>query len=125
MHGAAFIVTARRSPGDVTPDTRILAAEFDQLWAVYPRATQRAKAHLQFLIAVKQGATLNQMLGALAWQRQQSQWLKDDGAYIPSLLNWLRDERWLDRQPEQPQVTARTARTLTAAQQWAQRKETA
>ena len=103
-------------------DTRELAREFDQLWDAYPRPTSRPKAHLAYLIARKGGATLEQMLAALDWQRQQPSWLRDEGTYVPSLTNWLKDERWLDRRPTQGQVSEKTARTLAAVAKFAGRE---
>lgn len=100
-------------------DTRELAKEFDLLWDAHPNATKRPQAHLAFLIARKNGATLQQMLDALEWQRQQAGWLKDGGQYVPSLLQWIKDERWTDKRPEQPIVREKTARTLAAVARFA------
>jgi len=98
----------------VTTDTKELAREFDELWNAYPRPTQRPRAHLAYLVARKQGATLEQMLAALAWQRTQPGWVKNGGQFIPSLKNWLDDQRWHDRAPEQPVVSTKTLSTMRA-----------
>lgn len=96
-------------------DTRQMAAEFDQLWAAYPKPTQRPKAHLAYLVARKKGATLAEMLDALAWQMRQDQWTKAGGQFIPSLRNWLEDERWRDRPVVvRPVVSDRTLNTMKA-----------
>ena len=102
-------------------DTRALADEFAILWDAYPNATQRPKAHLAFLVARKGGATLQEMLDALAWQTQQPKWLDSGGRYVPKLENWLTNQQWLDRPPQVPVVKERTARTLAAVAAFARR----
>jgi hypothetical protein len=88
--------------------------QFDQFWRAYPRRMGKANARKAFEKAIKQGATLGEMLDALKWQCQQPGWLKDGGSFIPYPASWLNAERWHDEPFEAPQISERTARTLGA-----------
>jgi len=69
---------------------------FDQFWAAYPRRTVKADARKAWQRIAPDAELLAAILEALAWQRTQPQWLKDDGLYIPYPATWLRGERWTD-----------------------------
>lgn len=94
--------------------------DFDRFWAAYPRRVGKGKARKAFEKAIKT-TTLAAMLDALAWQRNQPQWVKDGGEYVPHPTTWLNQERWADEPFEVPQVNAKNARTFAAAESWARR----
>ena len=72
-------------------------AEFDQFWAAYPRKTAKGDARKAWDGARRRVPDLlARSLVALGWQCRQSQWCRDDGAYVPYPATWLRAERWDD-----------------------------
>lgn len=90
--------------------------EFDIFWMAYPRRTGKGAARKAFDKA-RQKTTLQVMLNALEWQRQQEQWLSNGGAYIPHPSTWLNQERWEDEPVALPQLKESSARTLRAIYQ--------
>lgn len=95
-------------------------SSFDQFWAAYPRKVAKGAARKAFQRAMSL-TTLETILEALTWQRTQPQWMKDGGEFIPYPASWLNAERWADEPFETPMVKERTARTLTAVDQWIKR----
>jgi hypothetical protein len=79
--------------------------DFDKFWAAYPRKCAKGDA-LKAWKALKPDASLvADMLLALSWQRDQDQWTRDGGAFIPYPATWLRAMRWED----EPVAVAPTA----------------
>ena len=72
-----------------------MSAEFNVFWAAYPRKVGKGDARKAFTVAIRK-TTIDVMLRALSWQRNQPQWTKDHGQYIPYAGGWLRSERWDD-----------------------------
>lgn len=54
------------------------------------------KAHQKVSLAV--------MLTALAQHQRSAQWHACDGRFIPSMITWLDEERWIQRLPEPHQT---------------------
>ena len=44
---------------------------------------------------------LQDVLAALSWQREQDQWAKDGGKFIPHPTTYLNQGRWEDEPPVQ------------------------
>jgi hypothetical protein len=78
-----------------------LDAEFAQFWTTYPRKRNKIDARKAFEQARRGGVTLDTMLTALAWQRGQSQWVRDGGQYIPFPASWIRAGSY-DDEPDEP-----------------------
>lgn len=95
--------------------------QFDAFWQAYPRKVGKGEARNVFARAIRK-TTLDRMLDALSWQRNQPQWLKNGGAYVPHPSTWLNGERW-DDEPfhNTPQLKETTVRTLDAGRRWASR----
>lgn len=74
-------------------------ADFEQFWAVYPRRIAKAAARKVWEKIRPDDELLQQMLAALEWQRQQDQWQRDAGQYVPHASTWLNQKRWLDEKP--------------------------
>jgi hypothetical protein len=74
--------------------------EFAQFWEAYPKKRKKLDAQKAFNQARRSGVTLAHMLEALDWQRSQSQWVRDDGQYIPFPASWLRAGSY-DDEPEE------------------------
>lgn len=92
--------TPQRGEGSVSPKaTRPPADEppgFEAFWSAYPRKVGKAAAVKAFAKVAPSEELLRGMLGAVAEQRQSTQWLKDDGQFVPYPATWLNQQRWLD-----------------------------
>lgn len=101
--------------------TDLLLSAFEEVWKAYPRKVGKGAARKAWAKLSADAELLQKILAALAWQRQQPQWLKDGGAFIPHLSTYLNQERWLDEPTQIPHLTKRTTNNLTVAHQWANR----
>jgi len=68
---------------------------FDTFWASYPRHDAKAMAKRAFDKAIRK-ATLDELLKAIAAQRESTLSLRNGGKYIPMASSWLNAERWQD-----------------------------
>lgn len=75
------------------------SADFEQLWAVYPRKEGKAEARAAFDQVT---APTSVLIEAVEQQKRSNQWLDQNGKYIPKLAKWLREERWEDRLGSNP-----------------------
>ncbi|MFN0314758.1 MAG: hypothetical protein ACKVQA_06960 [Burkholderiales bacterium] len=91
-----------------------LVTDFDVFWAAYPRKTAKGAARKAWAKLAPDAATVQKMLDALNWQRNQPQWMKDGGQYIPMPATYLNQERWEDEPVNLPQFSDRTVRSLRA-----------
>lgn len=72
---------------------------FETFYAAYPRKSGYIdRAYREYLIAIDSGATLEEMLAALEWQRKE--WGAQGGRYTPSAEKWLHNRGWTEKQPE-------------------------
>lgn len=75
---------------------------FELFWSAYPRRTKKADARKAFAKAIKK-TTLDVMLTALEWQREQESWNDRDECgvlrYVPHASSWCNGERWEDERP--------------------------
>lgn len=93
----------RRGVGDFLS----VNAAFERFAAHYPRheAREAARAVWHRLSRRKALPPLDALLAALARFRESSAWNREHGRFVPYLVNWLKDRRWLDEEahvPEQP-----------------------
>lgn len=91
-----------------------LVTDFDLFWAAYPRRTAKGDARKAWQKLAPSPALVQEILEALVWQRQQPDWLKAGGQYVPFPASWLRSERWSDEPVNLPQFSERTVRSLKA-----------
>ena len=71
--------------------------EFEAFWSEYPE--HRRKDKLNALLEWKRSVTpdmAGMLMSALSEHKQREDWTKNDGQYVPSIKNWIRDQRWLD-----------------------------
>jgi hypothetical protein len=75
--------------------------DFEVFWKAYPKKTGKGKAQLQWK---KQTPSIEACLKALDQQRNTTQWIREDGRYIPNPATWIYQKRWLDepRIPNEP-----------------------
>ena len=82
---------------------------FELFWSAYPRRIAKAKAREAFVKAMRK-TTLDVMLTALEWQREQESWQQRDldGVlrYVPHPSSWLNGERWEDEKPVKKSTAA-------------------
>jgi hypothetical protein len=98
-----------RQPSATPHDTESLNQEdysssFSTFWNAYPRKVGKAQA-LKSWQKIKADSSLQkQILSALEWQSQQTDWQKDGGKFIPHPATWLNGRRWEDEQPVKSNV---------------------
>lgn len=82
---------------------------FELFWSAYPRRTKKSTARASFVRAIKK-TTLDVMLTALEWQREQESWNDRDECgvlrYVPHASTWLNQERWDDERPMKKNTAA-------------------
>jgi len=69
---------------------------FNQFWEAYPKKVGRDAA-LKSWEKVK--PLIDDVIYALAWQKQTEQWSKNNGQYIPNPSTYLNQGRWKDEAP--------------------------
>ena len=69
---------------------------FDTFWTAYQIKTGKGAAEKAWHALKPDAELVEKMLAALEWQRQQDQWTKDGGQYIPNPATWLNGKRWMD-----------------------------
>jgi hypothetical protein len=69
---------------------------FERFYESYPKKVGKPAALKSFQKCRPSETLLQTMLDALEYQKQSSQWQKDDGQYIPNPSTWLNQERWND-----------------------------
>lgn len=66
---------------------------FSLFWQAYPKKIGKGAAEQSW---EKKHPPIEQVLKAVAEQRNSDQWTKDGGQYIPNPATWLNQQRWLD-----------------------------
>ncbi len=70
--------------------------DFELFWEAYPKKKGKGAARKAFENAIKKGVTVDVLIDAVNRQRCGTQWIKDNGQYIPHPATWLNQERWED-----------------------------
>jgi len=73
---------------------------FGAFWTAYPNKKAKPAALKAFTKLKPDTALLDEMLKAIATQKQWAQWQKDNGQYIPMPSTWLNQRRWEDELPK-------------------------
>ena len=69
---------------------------FDLFWAAYPKRIAKDAAKKAFASRNVTALLLEEMLSAIAKQKNTDQWKKDNGQFIPNPASWLNAGRWQD-----------------------------
>lgn len=69
---------------------------FANFWASYPKKEAKKDAYKAWSKLRPSPELQAQMLTALSWQREQRDWTKDGGTFVPLPASWIRGERWTD-----------------------------
>lgn len=72
---------------------------FDEWYALYPRKTARGNAEKAWASLKASEELIDTMISALRVQREQPDWTKDNGSFIPHPATWLNGKRWMDELP--------------------------
>ena len=71
---------------------------FDIFWDMYPKKADRDGAWVEFQ---RTEESLQVLLDALREHMRSAQWLEDGGRFIPKAAQWLKQQRWLEKPPQQ------------------------
>ena len=66
---------------------------FHEFWNFYPKKVGKDAAHKAWK---KQKPNVDDVLQALIWQKESSQWFKNNGAFIPNPATYINEGRWKD-----------------------------
>jgi hypothetical protein len=88
-----------RDNADDEVDVEIVS-DFDQFWKAYPKKTGKVAAEKAFKKAKKNLPPTADLIAIIEAQKQQQQWKKDGGQYIPNPATWLNQGRWEDEPAE-------------------------
>jgi len=73
---------------------------FDSFWKAYPRKVAKAEAQKAFNKIKPDADVLAQMISSIARSCESTDWLKDNGQFIPFPSTWLNQRRWEDESTE-------------------------
>ena len=71
--------------------------EFLEFWNLYPKKKKKKEALNAWL---KASPPIQLVLNAIAWQKQQRDWVKEDGKFIPHPATYINGNRWEDEPDE-------------------------
>lgn len=74
----------------------IYAQSFDRFYQAYPRKQGKQAAQKAWLKLKPDDTLVETIMDALADHKQQPDWLKDGGQFIPYPATWLNGRRWED-----------------------------
>ncbi len=69
---------------------------FDAFWEIYPNKKARANAYKSFVKVVTNKELFEEIMNKVKLYKQTTQWLKDNGQFIPHPATWLNQKRWED-----------------------------
>ncbi len=94
--GKASLVKDRKPSRAVALVNEYVDDGFNQFWEAYPKKVGRDAA-LKAWEKVK--PPIDDVIYALAWQKQSEQWHKNNGQFIPNPSTYLKQGRWKDEAP--------------------------
>ncbi len=72
---------------------------FDVFWEKYPKQTGKKRARDLWEILSPDQALAKDIFDSLERWKESDQWKRENGRFVPSAENWLRDQRWEDSPP--------------------------
>jgi len=78
--------------------------DFDVFYEAYPRKKQPDDARKAWQQTADRRPPLEDLLAAVKWQREQAEWRREGGRFIPYPATWLRAGQWGDQPSEVPPV---------------------
>ena len=89
---------------------------FQRFWSVYPKKRGKDEARKAFEKRHPDDALTDAMIAAVGIQAQSSDWLKDDGQFIPFPATWLNRGQWQDETTTVAPINTAGRSTLAAAE---------
>ncbi len=87
-----------------TPPKGGLGVWFENLWEIYPKTVGKVKAWESYRKLNPSEALHSKILNAIREQSLSDQWKRENGRYIPKLVNWLDQEGWDDVLPRKETI---------------------
>ena len=88
----------RNAQGECATECANTDAQFEQFWCAYPKKKDKARARKAW---DKVDVPMQTILDAVEKQKKTSQWMREDGRYIPLPTSWLNGRRWEDEVDEE------------------------
>jgi uncharacterized protein YdaU (DUF1376 family) len=95
-----------------------LRERFDAFWAVYPKKVGKEDAWRAWRKRRPDRELTAQICAALAWQRQQDNWLLEGGRFVPNPATWINRGQWQDEPSTTPRLSGRTVSTVRAVEEF-------
>lgn len=96
----------------ISPKGDVVDLAFQRFWDAYPKkAAKRAAKKAWGKEAAYFTDIQEKLMVALARAKNQEQWLKDSGQFIPLPATWLNGRRWEDEITEQDDIFSKPHRT--------------
>lgn len=87
---------------DKDKDKDITNSEFEQFYLAYPKKKSKKDAEKAW---IKNKPSLETILKTLSWQKTSSEWISENGKYIPYPASYLNAGSWQDEQTtQQPKI---------------------
>jgi len=86
-------------------EDKISIALFDRFWSAYPKKKSKGDAEKAFKKLKMSEELLQEIISAVEAQKQSSQWLEENGKFIPYPATWLNGKRWQDEETEKIKST--------------------
>ena len=82
----------------------IQESRFLRVWAVYPRGEDRGGAERAWRTLDPSDELTAEIVADVEYRKQQFQWTKEGGRFVPYLARYLEEARWRDgkRMPKRP-----------------------
>lgn len=77
---------------------------FDEFWKIYPKKVGKGAAEKAWNKIKSPVETLEKIKQTLLWQIKSTEWIKEEGQYIPMPASYLNQRRWED-EPKTKQTT--------------------
>ena len=90
------IGSTKKEEGESSATTQANADAFDSFWSAYPKKVGKLDAKKAWDKIAPDAELVGVIMGAVAKQKSQASWLKENGQYIPHPASWLNGERWTD-----------------------------
>lgn len=90
-HSAAEL---NRTELNRTEKNTTYAAQFEELWKMYPRKVSKPTAYRSWKKEKISAELHKKMMDALKNHLESDQWTRDEGRYIPHPTTWLNQRRW-------------------------------
>lgn len=76
--------------------SNITTDRFEEFWSAYPKKIGKDKCRRWFASRKVDDILITTMLTTLDTQKKSTQWVKDNGQFIPHPYTWLNQGRWQD-----------------------------